>query len=351
LLISILFTLGDNAFNISKEFQYSSLFCAIVICVNTKFTGLAYAGVFSALFYGLFIWNSRKQYKLKETFIKVSTFFTVAFGIAVLIVGSSTYVKNLIFYKNPFYPIAGENAVDIMKGNQPDRFEEMSAPHKVLVSLFSKTSNIYGNNFPELKIPFTIEEKEIQMAMKGFDIRIGGFGPLFSGIFCISLLIAGIGMYKLFGKSKKWFYMVTGVILISILLLLCISESWWARYSPYLYLLPIFALLMLFIGWNESQKKWLKIFFGTISGAMIALLVINSAFFTGYIVSCAKETASTKEALAKFSENEEKIKVSLSYPSHFGAEFNLKDYEIEYDLSKSGVWGNKIYGELVNVVE
>ncbi|MBP3285100.1 MAG: hypothetical protein J6M02_06330 [Clostridia bacterium] len=353
LIIAVLFTIADNAFNIPKNFQYASLFCAVVICVNVKFTGLAYAGVFCLLFYGILLWNSYRQYKIKETFIKATMFLAITFGVGVLIVGSSCYVKNLVFHKSPFYPLAGENAVDIMTGNQPDRFAEMSAPQKVFVSLFSKTSNIYGAHFPELKIPFSIEEKEILMANKGFDIRIGGFGPLFSGIFCISLLVSGIGMYKLFGKSKKWFYIVTGVIGISILLLLCIKESWWARYSPYLYLLPMFALIMLFIGWNESRKKGMKVLLGLMSMALVALLVVNSSFFAQYIVTCAKETVSTKYMLSVLSETTEKqpAKVSLSYPSYFGAEFNLKDYGIQYHLVESGAHGENIYGMLVNWVD
>jgi len=353
LMIAVLFTIADNAFNISKKFQYSSLFCAVIICVNVKFTGLAYAGVFCLLFYSILLWNSHRKYKFKETFIRNTTFLVITFGVGILLVGSSSYVKNFVFNRNPFYPLAGENAIDIMKGNQPDRFEQMLAPQKVFVSLFSKTSNIYGNNFPELKIPFTIDEKEILMANKGFDIRIGGFGPLFSGIFCISLLISGIGMHKLFGKSKKWFYMVSGVIGISILLLLCITESWWARYSPYLYLLPIFALIMLFIGLNESRKKKMKVLFGVSNAVLVALLVINSAFFAQYIVICAEETVSTKAMLSMLEEKTENepAMISLSYPSTFGLEFNLKDYNIWYALQPAGIFGNDLYGELADVID
>jgi len=352
LMIGVLFTIADNAFNICKKFQYASLFCAVVICVNVKFTGLAYAMVFCLLFYGILLWNSYKQYKLKEMFQKATIFLAVTFGVGVLLVGSSSYVKNLFTRGNLFYPLMGEDAVDIMTGNQPDRFEEMIGPHKVFVSLFSETSNIYGDNFPKLKIPFTLDEKEIQIANKGFDVRIGGFGPLFSGIFCISLLISIVGMYKLFGNSRKWFYMVSGVIGISILLLLCISESWWARYSPYVYLLPIFALIMLFIGWNECRTKQLKVLFGFMSAALVALLVVNSSFFAQYIVSCAKETVETKQVLSSLKEEtkESVAEISLSYPSNFGLEFNLKDYDINYHLLESGVVGDNVYGELADVI-
>lgn len=351
LIIGILFTIADNSFNIPKKFQYALLFCAVLICMNVKFTGLAYSGVFCLLFYVILLWQSYKKYKLKETFIKLTLFFACTFGIGIFLVGASSYVKNVVTDKNPFYPIAGENAIDIMTGNQPDKFENMSIPHKVFVSLFSETSNIYGDNFPKLKIPFTINAKEIEVANKGFDIRIAGFGPLFSGIFCISLLISIIAMYKLAKNSKKWFYMITGVISVCIILLLCISESWWARYSPYLYLLPIFAVIMLFITVNETKSKKFKVLITFFNVILIVLLFTNTLFFVKYIESCVNETVSTRRELSALSQNKENVLISLSYPSHFGAEFNLKDYKIEYELSDFGISGTKLYGELIKVIE
>ena len=51
-------------------------------------------------------------------------YFTITVLIAVLLVGSNTYVKNLIDYKNPFYPLMGENKVDIMTSMQPPSFNK-----------------------------------------------------------------------------------------------------------------------------------------------------------------------------------------------------------------------------------
>ena len=169
-------------------------------------------------------------------------------------VGFSTYVTNYVDDGHPLYPLAGENKRDIMTGNQPTAFNKINGVQRLLISVFSKTENIVGNRLPDLKFPFAVYEEEKDIAAVGPDTRIAGFGPLFGGVLCFSAAILTFGIYCLFKLNKYWFAIIMSNIVVILILLLCIEESWWARYSPYFYLVPTLAVVLIFIAFNNEVK-------------------------------------------------------------------------------------------------
>ena len=54
-IIVSLFSISDKNYEIDEKIKYFILFSLVVFCVNIKFTGLAYAGVFCLLFYIIWI--------------------------------------------------------------------------------------------------------------------------------------------------------------------------------------------------------------------------------------------------------------------------------------------------------
>ena len=110
-----------------------------------------------------------------------------AFIAGVCLLGFDPYIKHIMNHQNPVYPVLGEGAYDIMNTNPPKGFENKNAVEKLLASVFSKTNNL-PEEAPELKIPFTIHSSE-WIHLSNADIRVGGFGVLFSGVFLLSLVI------------------------------------------------------------------------------------------------------------------------------------------------------------------
>ena len=348
-IIVMLFGITDKKYELDEKIKYFSLFGLIVFCINIKFTGLAYAGIFCFLFYIIWLIRAIIDKNFTYTFIKNTAFYMITCIIAIFLVGFSTYVTNYANEGHPFYPLAGENKRDIMTGNQPVPFDRINGIQRLLISVFSKTENITGNVLPDLKFPFFVSEEEKEVAAIGPDTRIAGFGPLFGGVLCFSAAVLTFGLYCLFKLNKYWFFVLISNIAVSLALLLSIQESWWARYSPYFYLFPVFALVLVFIGFNNETKGF-KFLIGCICAICIFLLVKNTNYFTKYVEQCIVETDETKEnfEIAKEKSRENPIKIFIVSSSYYGIEFNLKDADINYiKVGPYEVKSKKLYGNLM----
>jgi len=350
-LIVMLFGISDKKYEVDERVKYFALFGLVVFCINIKFTGLAYAGVFCLLFYIIWIIYSIIKKEFKKVFIKNTVFYIVTCSIAIFLVGFSTYVTNYVDDGHPLYPLAGENKRDIMTGNQPTAFNRITGIQRLLISVFCKTENITDTRLPDLKFPFTVYDEEVEITSVGPDTRIAGFGPLFGGVLCFSAAVITFGMFCLFKLSKYWFTIILANIVVIFTLLFCIEESWWARYSPYFYLIPIFALVMLFIAFN-NEVKFFKFLIGIVCVLCVFLLLKNTNYFFKYVEECIIETVETKEKfeIVKEFSKDTPVKISLISSSHYGIEFNLKDADINYvKVEPYIVTPDKLYGWLMYV--
>ena len=348
-IIVILMAISDKNYDLPQGIKYFALSVLVVFCINIKFTGLAYAGVFCLLFYIIWIIHSIINKDFKRTFIKNTVFYIVTCSIAIFLVGFSTYVTNYIEDGHPLYPLAGDNKRDIMTGNQPTAFNKINGIQRLLISTFAKTSNDFSTKLPKLKFPFHVDEQEKEIAALGVDTRISGFGPLFGGMLCFSAAILTFGMYCLLKFNKYWFCILTSVLAVILILLLCIEESWWARYSPYFYLIPMIAVVLFFIAFN-NEVKFLKFLIGVITVLFIFCCVKNTNYFVKYIEVCRIETIQTKENFeyAKKLSEDKQIKIAINSSSHYGIEFNLKDKGINY-IKENPDWkiSKPLYGKLM----
>ncbi len=245
----------------------------VIISINIKFTSVIYVAVFMLALIALLVYD-KQSVKLKKVF---SALFIG--GVLALMVGFNPYVKNTVQHHHPFYPLLGSEKIDIMSMNTPAGLEGKPALQKLFISIFSHTDNVLPSNgkLPEFKIPFSINKADIVNASK-IDTRIAGFGPFFSGILILSVVLF---LSFVFGNPNK--RLVKYLIFISVTILissLINPESWWARYIPQLWLFPIIVLTV-----AESYEN--KIVFWTKQLSTIAI-VINIIFtFTSIIWNLA----------------------------------------------------------------
>src|SRR5207249_1915485 len=133
------------------------------------------------------------------------------------------FISKSITTGNPFHPYADWTSV--VGRESPELFGNMDRVRRLAVSLFSK-SEAEPTSSLKLKLPSTFSVDEIQ-AFAFPDVRMGGFGPLFSGAIILSIVI----LVVLFWKSgwrllcAAHLLVLMGLILISAL---SFSESWWA---------------------------------------------------------------------------------------------------------------------------
>lgn len=255
----------------NKKELYTILSCLLLILINIKFTGFGYAGIFCLPYFLIFAYKKLKEKNIKELVIS-STIFASTVIFSVCLVGYSPYITNLKEGLPIFYPLMGENKVDIVTHNQTILFNDKSTIYKFVKSMLSEVANMNQESGlkPQTKIPFTKNEIELEL-LNAPDLRISGFGPLFSGIFIISIVIIIIYIIKGLLKKNKYITYVIVPMLTSMILVMCISESWWARYSQYIYLVPITALIL-----STLDKSKIKYIFITIISIP---LILNISYF------------------------------------------------------------------------
>lgn len=236
-------------------------FICLLLCINIKFTTFAYAGLFCLGFYIYYIIKLIKKKMDKKFFIKFTTVSFVGVIVGVFVIGLAVYPKNLITDGNPFYPLFGENKEDIMTTNQPEYFKEKSSIEKYFISMFAKSANVqeYSGEKATLKIPFTVDSEELN-AIKTTDTRMSGNGVLFSGIFILSILIICLTSYNIFKNHRDIFILCSIILGVTILLIVFLGESWWARYFPQTYFIALIALLYLWLLKNKITKALSYVF-------------------------------------------------------------------------------------------
>lgn len=248
-----------------KELNFGLLIysLALLLLINIKFNSFAYAGIFCLGYYFYYIYKLiKKREKEQKFFVKFTTISAINVIVGVFIIGLSVYPKNFIEYGNPFYPLYGENKVDIITENQPAEFENLPAIEKYTRAMFSKTENMAkaSGRETEYKIPFAVSKDEMNY-IRMSDTRISGNGVLFSGIFIISLILLILTSIKMYHYNKKIFIMASIPLAITFLMIFLLSESWWARYFPQTYFIVLIVIFYLYLLKGKFYKVLLVVLF------------------------------------------------------------------------------------------
>lgn len=306
----------------SKEYFYV-IGALLIIIINIKFTGLMYAGIFCLGYYIYYLVNKIRAKEYKQLGIFTGKFLIIL-AVSLLVVGSNSYIKNIVVHKNPLYPLIGKDRVDIMTYLQPESFADMSPIEKNFYSLFSRTANIgvFNNGEPVLKTPFAKSYYETTQFSE--DTRIGGFGVYFSGILIISVAVIIVYMIaSIVRKNYDDLIMIGIPFLLIILIMFCVSDSWWARYAPQVWFIPLMAVFLLL----KDNKKFIEVF-GVL---LFALCIDNSYIIIDHMIKSRIPTSGlTRQTLE---ENRGKtIEIQMTSPNYSGTLFNLKDFDIKYKI-------------------
>ena len=303
--------------------------CLVSICcifVNLKFTGLLCAGVIAAVYYFYWLIVNRKD-NLKEIFKRLTLMFIVAFGLSVFIVGSNSYIQNTVEHHNPLYPLIGKDKYDIITTMQPANFKNKNKLEKFVISIFSKTENVSGGGYTTYKLPFRIYKDEIT-TLYSPDVRIAAFGPFTALITIISLILFIILSIVLYKKEKENIKYVLLPLLTIIISTLLVGESWWARYVPQLYLIPISVLIMTIYFKKYIKHKACYIPTGLLTLILLAnlgcFLYVDAKLSIGFI-SIYRDINQMKKV--------DNLKLKLGgYTDLYGYYYTLSDNGVKYTI-------------------
>lgn len=236
------------------------IFLVLVTLFNIKWPSVAYIFVFSLMF-SLYLFFLRKELVFRWLKINILAVF---FGIFVL--AFNPYVTNTIKFASPIYPlfiddskllddsisprfdVNGDLIGFMTRSNSPYNFLDKNWWWKFWHSIFSESANPFllsldnrkiNTISSKLKFPFTINNSEL-LAFKDSDVRVAGFGVWFSGALILSLLLLLILLFK----DKKSFIELLFFWLVILISAWINPESWWARYIPFLWFLPVMTVFV-----------------------------------------------------------------------------------------------------------
>ena len=286
--------------------------------INIKFTGVIYFAVMAAGFLAVSL-----LHKKMEVFKKALVVFTVSGLLGVFVFGYNPYVRNFKEHGHPFFPIMGEGKVDIMAGNRPIGFDAMTKAQRLWTSLAAKAAT-----FPEqevkVKLPLTLSKQEIMEF--GFpDIRLGGFGPFFSGALLLSLIALVLSFAR--AKENRTLYAVLLFLLLSVFIN---PENWWARYVPQLWFAPLLTVIFAEFGPAAELAKKLT--------AAVALLILFNVGLIGsfYLYRQTKNTVRVRHELKQLSQMKMPLRVDFS--DFRSNRVRFEEYGLQY-VEVSGIQG------------
>ena len=236
----------------------------VVLLINTKFTGLVYAITLLAVFGGALLFLQGWKRTLRLSALPVSGVL-----VGLLLVGYPTYVHNVIAHGTPFYPLLGEDAIDIVSHAKPDVMKSMNRAEALFTSVFSVSSNSKEVVTP--KNPLKLPSKGEIFTFSGNEMRVGGWGPWFGAMLVLALPLAAVFFIACRSRHSK-IVLLFSLVAIGVTVLIN-PESWWARYAPQLILLPL-VICIAYLACFSGYMKWpglLLVAVATLNCAMVAV--------------------------------------------------------------------------------
>jgi len=221
---------------------------AVIGSINAKFTGLVFL-CFVCAGAGLYCLIKRRNLVWRFTALNLAA---IVLGTAVF--GYNPYITNMIHRGNPFYPLLGSAAHPSHAQQYNDQIEKYETPHNMMgrprlvrfgYALFGRPGSQPFFNGPDARLmwPFLVPLKDLGL-YRFHEVRIAGFGPLFSGVLLISLALTVWLWFR--DRPSRWLISISCLVLAASLLIS--KHTWWARYGPQMWWLALVPLVLIFRG-------------------------------------------------------------------------------------------------------
>lgn len=270
---------------------------AVSLAVNLKFTAAVYVAVLLGLA-GTIVWW-RHGFQTAWRFGSAAAAASIG-GIVVL--GYVPYVHNLVEHRDPFYPATPKHGLLDTTTLVPANLRQADRITRFLVSSFSRSEPVRSPQSTRVKFPLSVGSEE-RRGLYSADLESGGFGPLYGAL----LLLAGVaGLALVIRRSTR---STGGVVLLIagcvIATMFVHRETWWARYIPQAWLLPMLVAIPSLGAVRRSFQWWLGC--GLVGLAVVNLLVV--AANVGW--RQAKYARDTRTTLQKMSSADAPVYVYL----------------------------------------
>lgn len=347
-LVLALAMLADIDLASSRALVVFLVVCAFFLCVGTKFTGLAYGGVFTCAFSALYLvlWLRKKASFTGSAIGGIAGVFVLMLVASIVTVGWSSYVTNTLEDGNPFFPIRGEGGRDIITNQQPPSFEDSSQVRKLAYGFFGACDILPrvdgARTEPHFKFPLSVSGSELE-SLRYCDVRIGGFGPLYGATLFLGIPLYLVCLVWSWRAGRHHLFAVACTFGVTVVgLLLFVSDSWWARYSSYVYAMNIVVLVFLamLVSSNRSAGRHgaSAVLTTLASFAFSALLVVNMGAWIAFGAKVNYEQGNEARATVasiKDSMSGGSMTLDVSYAWGPGTLYLLDDEGISYTITSN----------------
>lgn len=243
---------------------------ATVICsINSKFTGLIFL-CFICAGAGLYCLIKRRDILWRFAGLNL-----LAIVLGIVVFGYNPYITNTIHRSQPFYPLLGSKSFPSLAEQDNDVIERYETPPNMMgrnrlvrfgFAIFGRPGFSPYNNEPEARLmwPFAVHPRDLAV-YRFHDTRTAGFGPFFSGVLVLSLILTG-GL--LLSPSAPRYLLLLSYAVLSASLLISV-HLWWARYGPQLWWFPLLPIAAVF----RRSRSRVQV---NIAWVLLGILLINS---------------------------------------------------------------------------
>ena len=276
----------------------------LILAVNLKFSGIPSAAGICALICAFAL--ALRGWKPA---LRVAAILVAAGLVGVLVLGAHPYVTNVQRNGHPFYPLMGPGHADIMTGNRPEWFRHEPPIQRMAASYFGATTSGYAGD-EHFKAPFTLERPEIRAAGQ-YDVRIGGFGPLFSGALVLALALGGACALQRPASvaATRLLAGAGGVLALAVIM----PEAWWARYVPQIWWVAVLVALACLVSRSKVQRT---------GGWILAAVLIANAGLVG-ASSARTSVERTLDVRRQLAQMRREPGMICLYPSFYHARLSL----------------------------
>jgi len=252
----------------------------------SKTSGLFYGIIIDVVFLGFYAVLHLKNLRPMVLLVAISALVTWPVGLLFRKVGGfpALSIEYLKTATNP--ATAGYGVGDQSYGQ--NAMLKLDRAQIFVMSYFAPSASMPAK--VEAKFPFYFNRRELSSFEDLTpDPRAGGFGPLYGGT--LLLVLASLG-FLLLGRAPP---LASFFPVVPILISVGLTQTWWARWAPQGWLIPLALLLPVVSAWQKEPPGWrwiapfLAIFTGLLNSVLILLF---------YTVGCIKSQRILNSQLA-----------------------------------------------------
>lgn len=270
---------------ISKKSYWAiiTFIMAELFLITTKYSHLPLSLILGGLF-GLIIINRimNRDYRINKVTISLFGLFVFTS----LIFFSIPYLRNQFHHNAMFYPTnIPELMGSVRYNNVPNNLQDSDKFTLLFYGIFSKAQSRESgdprseSNIAQLKLPFIFTPDEVADSAELYNNRVGGAGPLFSGIVVLSIFLTIFLYFKMETVKERYaiYASLFGLLLIILLSLVAPTPNL-LRYTNQLQLIP-FALIIPILA--VFTQRYVKVFCYII----VILSAINVFLFSSSVAT------------------------------------------------------------------